>query len=222
MGVSIKGITKKIAEARFSYLFFSIVLLFLLRPLLEDLIALRVITDIFIWSILISCGWAVHDKRIQQVVFLGIVVIAIVTNLLDLFLDNRTTDWASKIVGATVFAYVVVVIFMYLIRQDEVTADMIMAAASEYIMIGILFSFIYALIEAVHPGSFSLPHRKLDRSSFLYFSFVTLTTTGYGDIVPVSLKARTFATLEQITGQLYMALTVARLVGLYAVKKERK
>ena len=221
MRLSVKGIITKIGEARFSYLFFSIILLFLLRPFVEERIALRVITDIFIWSILISCGWAVHDKRSQQVIFLCIIILAVVANLLDLFLDNRATDWASNIVGVIVFAYVVTVIFIYLIRQEEVTADMIMAAASEYILIGIMFSFIYLLIESVHPGSFNVAHRKLDRGTFLYFSFVTLTTTGYGDILPVSLKARSFATFEQITGQLYMALTVARLVGLYAVSKKR-
>ena len=60
---SIKGITTKITDARFSYLFFTIILLFLLRPFLVGLTAVHVITDIFMWSILISCGWAVYDKK---------------------------------------------------------------------------------------------------------------------------------------------------------------
>jgi hypothetical protein len=97
---------------------------------------------------------------------------------------------------------------------------MIMAAASEYILIGIMFSYMYFLLEAVYPGSFNLPHKQMDRSTFLYFSFVTLTTTGYGDVLPLTIQARSLATFEAITGQRYMAITVARLVGLYTARKQ--
>lgn len=218
---SIKGITTKIANARFSYLFFSVILLFMLRPFLVGLTTLRIITEIFTWFILMSCVWAVHDKRRHRVIALGIIVLAILTDLLDLFLDNAAIVWASKIVGVILFSYVVIAVFLYLIRQEEPTADMIMAAASEYILIGIMFSYIYFLIEAVYPGSFSLQDTNVDRSAFLYFSFVTLTTAGYGDIVPVSVPARSYAIVEQITGQLFVAVAVARLVGLYAAGKKK-
>jgi hypothetical protein len=220
MGISMKGITTKIANARFSYLFFTIMLLFLLRPFLVGLTALNIITDIFMWSILISCVWAVHDKKRDRVTFLGLIVLFIATGLLDLFLDDPAITWAGKIMGVIVFAYLVAAIFLYLIRQEEVTGDMIMAAASEYILIGIMFSYMYFLLEAVYPGSFNLPHTQMDRSTFLYFSFVTLTTAGYGDILPVSVPARSFAIFEQVTGQLFVAVLVARLVGLYTARKQ--
>ena len=220
MGISIKGITTKIANARFSYLFFSIILLFLVRPFLVDFTALRNVTNIFIWFILISCGWAVHDKRRHRLIFLGIITVAILTDLLDMFLPDAAIRLVPNIVGFIVFSYIVTVIFLYLIRQEEVTADMIMAAASEYILIGIMFSYIYFLIGAIYPGSFSFQGSQGDRSSFLYFSFVTLTTTGYGDILPVSVQARSFAIFEQITGQLFVAVLVARLVGLYTARKQ--
>jgi len=220
MGISMKGITTKIANARFSYLFFTIMLLFLLRPFLVGLTALNIITDIFMWSILISCVWAVHDKKRDRVTFLGLIVLFIATGLLDLFLDDPAITWAGKILGVIVFAYLVAAIFLYLIRQEEVTGDMIMAAASEYILIGIMFSYMYFLLEAVYPGSFSFQGSQGDRSSFLYFSFVTLTTTGYGDILPVSVQARSFAIFEQVTGQLFVAVLVARLVGLYTARKQ--
>ena len=216
----IKSITSKIANARFSYLFFSIILLFLLRPLLVDITALQIITNIFIWFILISCGWAVHDKKKHRMIFLGIIVMAILTDIVDVFLPDTAIPLLPKIVGVIVFSYVVAVIFLYLIRQEEATADMIMAAASEYMLIGIMFSYIYFLLEAVHPGSFNLQGAQGDRSVFLYFSFVTLTTAGYGDILPVSVQARSFAIIEQVTGQLFVAVAVARLVGLYSAQKK--
>jgi hypothetical protein len=220
MRQSFKGFTTKFTNARFSYLFSSIILLFMLRPFLEGFTALRNITSIFIWFILISCGWAVHDTKRQRGIFLGIVVLAIVTNLLDIYLPEAAIAWVPSVVGVIVFSYIVAVIFLYLIRQKEATADMIMAAASEYMLIGIMFSYIYSLIEAVHPGSFNLQNSQGDPSVFLYFSFVTLTTAGYGDILPVSVPARSFAILEQVTGQLFVAVLVARLVGLYTARKQ--
>ena len=216
----IKSITAKIANARFSYLFFSIILLFLLRPFLMDLMALRNVTNIFIWLILISCGWAVHEERRHRMIFLGIIILAILTDFLDMFLPDAAIMLVPNIVGFIVFSYVVAVIFLYLMRQEEVTADMIMAAASEYMLIGIMFSYIYFLIAAVYPGSFSFQGSQWDRLSFLYFSFVSLTTTGSGDILPVSLQARSIAILEQVTGQLFVAVAVARLVGLYTAQKK--
>lgn len=153
---------------------------------------------------------------------LGLVALFIVLESLKLFLDDTAIIWADKILGVIVFAYAVAAILLYLIRQEEVTGDMIMAAASEYILIGFMFSDIYLLLESVYPGSFTLPDINVDRSSFLYFSFVTLTTTGYGDILPVSVPARSFAMFEQITGQLFVALLVARLVGLYTMRKKSR
>ena len=95
---------------------------------------------------------------------------------------------------------------------------MMMAGASEYILIGVLWAFFYILIEAAYPGSFNFAGAKMDRLGFLYFSFVTLTTTGYGDVLPVSVQARSLAILEMLTGQLFIAMTVARLVSLYSVR----
>jgi len=220
MRQSFKRFTTKFANARFSYLFSSIILLFMLRPFLEGFTALRNITKIFIWFILISCGLAVSDTKRQRGIFLGIVVLAILTDFLDIFLSDAAIRLVPNIVGVIVFSYIVAVIFLYLIRQEEATADMIMAAASEYMLIGIMFSYIYFLLEAVHPGSFNLQGAQGDKSVFLYFSFVTLTTAGYGDILPVSVQARSFAIIEQVTGQLFVAVAVARLVGLYSAQKK--
>lgn len=216
----IKGMIDKIASARFSYLFFAAISYFLLRPFLVGLTALQIITEIFGWAILISCVWAVHDKKRVPATLLGLVVLFIVLESLKLFLDDTAIIWADKILGVIVFAYAVGAILLYLIRQEEVTGDMIMAVASEYILIGFMFSNIYILLESVYPDSFNLPYGSVDRSTFLYFSFVTLTTTGYGDILPVSAPARSFAMLEQVTGQLFVAVLVARLVGLYTMRKK--
>ncbi len=214
----VKSIINTILNARFSYLFLTIILLFLLRPFVEGATAIALITNIFFWLIIISCVWAIHEKKRHQWFAIAMSAVAILDDLLDFFLKNAITSWVSKIVIVFFLGYAVVSILFYLVRQEEVTADMMMAGASEYILIGLLWACFYILIEAVYPGSFNFAGTKMDRSGFLYFSFVTLTTTGYGDALPVSVQARSLAMLEMITGQLYIAMTVARLVSLYTVR----
>ncbi len=105
-----------------------------------------------------------------------------------------------------------------------VTGDTIRGAIIIYLFIGSLFSSIYILIEIVSPGSFlitnSAGHPVTSSISdisrlFGYFSFVTLTTLGYGDIIPIKELSRTMAWIEAFTGQIYLAVIIARLVGIY-------
>lgn len=222
MRQSIKGVISAILKARFSYLFFTIILLFLLRTFIEGKMALTLVTNMFIWFIVISCVWAVHEKQQHRWLVITMAATAILADFLDFLLQNPVTSWTSKIMIVLFLGYAAGAILFYLARQDEVTPDMIMAAASEYMLIGILWASFYFLIETIYPNSFSVSAGEMDRNGFLYFSFVTLTTTGYGDILPVSNQARSLATLEMITGQLFMAITVARLVGLYTARANKR
>jgi len=81
---------------------------------------------------------------------------------------------------------------------------------------------IYVLIERLHPGSFFInpayrTGTPIDGSDFLYYSYTTLTTLGYGDIVPVTSQARSVSIVEAIIGVMYLAIIISRLVGLYIV-----
>jgi hypothetical protein len=89
-----------------------------------------------------------------------------------------------------------------------------------YLLIGLTWAALYILIEYVNPGSFIDTSTKIPINAprFLFFSYVTLTTTGYGTLLPVSDPARSLALVEAIFGQLYLAILVARLVGLHISK----
>lgn len=214
----VKGIVNAILNARFSYLFFTIILLFLLRPFIESATAVALITNIFLWLMIISCVWAIQEKGKRRWFVVAMSAAAILADLLDFFLKNAVTSWASRIAIVFFLGYAVVTVLFYLVRQEEVTADLMMAGASEYVLIGILWACFYILIEMVYPGSYNFAGANMDRSGFLYFSFVTLTTTGYGDFLPISVQARSLAMLEMISGQLFIVMTVARLVSLYTVR----
>jgi hypothetical protein len=100
-------------------------------------------------------------------------------------------------------------------REKEVTEDLITGAVCAYLLIGMLWTFVYYFLVLAKEGSFGLARTfRHDVGSFFYYSFVTLTTLGYGDIVPLTSPARSLAVLEAVTGQLYLAITIARLVGV--------
>ncbi|MCG6878171.1 MAG: potassium channel family protein [Deltaproteobacteria bacterium] len=131
--------------------------------------------------------------------------------------------------GMAFFGFVATSILIHILAEESVTVDLIYGSACVYFLIGFFWSVGYGIIELIIPGSFSVSGHVLTRADYVshygflndnlsYFSFVTLTTLGYGDIVPVSGPAKTFSTLEAILGQLYIALLVARLVGLHTAQ----
>jgi hypothetical protein len=117
--------------------------------------------------------------------------------------------------------YAVSIIIGHLFQRRDVTIDTILGAVVTYLLAAVAFTLVFEIVELLQPGSFSgLPaearsHRTELGSSMLYFSFVCITTMGYGDIVPLSDIARPLAVLEGVFGQLYLAVMIARLVGLH-------
>ena len=108
-------------------------------------------------------------------------------------------------------------------RAEVVTRESVAGAICAYLFIGLMWAEVYSIIEIVSPGSFSsgavgtagIASARMQVSHFTYFSFVTMTTLGYGDVTPVSRPAQTLATLEAIIGQMYVAVLIARLVTVY-------
>jgi hypothetical protein len=103
-------------------------------------------------------------------------------------------------------------------RRGSIDGERIFAALDAYLLAGLVFGVCYLMLEQSWPASFGAPAANdLDLAGAVYFSFVTIATLGYGDIVPVSQSARGLAILEAVAGQLYIAVLVARLVGLHSV-----
>jgi hypothetical protein len=109
-------------------------------------------------------------------------------------------------------------ILMQVVAAGRITTRRIEGAIAGYLLLGLIFACLYDLVHGLAPGAF-LHHGAPSEAgghvaSYLFFSFVTLTTTGYGDIVPVHPAARSLAMLEALIGQLYLAVLLARLVSL--------
>jgi len=105
-----------------------------------------------------------------------------------------------------------------------ISDNRIAGAVCVYLLLGVIWALLYSVLELAVPGSFSgfdaWTHQGWD-SEWLYFSFVTMTTLGYGDVLPVSAAARGFAYMQAIFGQFYIAILVAGLVGAYIAQKDQ-
>jgi hypothetical protein len=111
-------------------------------------------------------------------------------------------------------------VLRYVLAPGQVTTDKIHGAIAAYILTGLLWATLYIFLDHLQPGSFTdsaagNSTNQLPPEDLLYFSFVTLTTTGYGDVAPVTAHARSLAILEQLAGTFYIAILIARLTGLY-------
>ena len=204
-------------EHIFLFMLVSLSLLIVIGPFIDEFTRLDYIKDIFFTAILIF-GVSSVSYRKHAVAFALCLVIPI-------FLIT----WSNKIIvmpGLLLFSdFLAILFFLFLIitilahisRQDEVTREVIYGAIIVYLLIGIMWAFVYKIMEFLHPGSFNIPD-ILDsdpRNAMVYYSYTTLTTLGYGDVTPISGPAKSLAMLEAITGQMYIAVLIARLVGTH-------
>jgi hypothetical protein len=117
---------------------------------------------------------------------------------------------------AAFFALTAAGLFSYLRNSRSVAQAQLYTAVSIYLLLGLLWTTLYLAMDAFYPGSIRIGRLPADRQTeLLYFSLITLSTIGYGDIVPLSGEARILAALEGVTGVLYIAITVALLVSRF-------
>ena len=135
---------------------------------------------------------------------------------------------AGHVIGALFFILVTGKIIHSIIVSRELSLDSIFGAICGYLLLGVAWGLTYAIIHAAHPESFQFDNAVREQVEqgnysshlFIYYSFVTLTTVGYGDITPLSTAARALAWVEAMTGQLYLAVLIAGLISaLVATKK---
>ncbi len=205
------------------FLFFTLLALIVIYPLTDPREVGRIVLSLFLTAILLGGAMAVSENRLGLVACLVSGGLMIGGDLVDRFLyPGQLSDWFFIATGAGVvfFLLVTLVLLRHIFTfRGPVSSDLLYGAVSVYLLIGITFAFGFTLVANLQPDSFrGLPASGEDAANFLnllYFSFVTLTTLGYGDVSPVSRIAGVFATLEALCGQMYLTILVARLVGMH-------
>lgn len=207
------------------YLLFSLLAFLCVLPLTHDESSSRLITQLVLVFVFITGPLAVARTQLTLAIT-GI--FAVIVFLLGIGSVLGGLDWVtalSALVGFAFFAFLAWLVTRELLFDvSEVTGETLWAAVNVYVLIGLSFAFLYSVMSLANPDAFvgkfmSEPLRD-QMLGFVYFSFVTLTTLGYGDITPNNTLVGTLTYLEALIGQLYVAIMIARLVGLYVSKQK--
>ncbi len=163
--------------------------------------------------ILITGVYAVSDSKRYLLTAVAIGTLQVFVSVAALSAPSLSLTISAEILRIIFYAYTLTRVLVYAVRGREVTRDKIFGAISVYLLIGFTWAFLYRLLYTCQPDAFSFPTKEAP--DFVYFSFVTLCTVGYGDITAVSGFGRSLVILESVTGILYIAVLVSRLVTLY-------
>jgi hypothetical protein len=137
---------------------------------------------------------------------------------------NPTATWTAVITYLALIPYLGMLVWIlgrFLVVAKTITRDVLYAAVALYLLLGALFVPVYGLLDVMIPGSFrdgSFPDAPAQWQQLVYFSYTTLTSSGYGDILPISWWGRSIANLEMIAGVLFITIVMSRLVALYTSK----
>lgn len=173
------------------------------------------------WLLLIfACVLAIGRGRTLAVLVVAVFA-ALVLEGIDVLWQGQTVTEAGKAIFACVLlTWAIVHLLRRTFLAQVVRSSNLHAAAAIYLLLGFAFANAYQLLHLLHPGAFHFPEGTgIGEDVFLYFSFITLATVGYGDVTPVSGMARMLAVTEAVAGQVYLVVSVSRLVGLYVAHR---
>ncbi len=202
----------------------ALALLFLFFPFVEEVKGGDIIVSILFSLVLLSAVLAVADRKGIFFIALVLAVPAIVGRWISHFRPDLVPPPVFLVGGLALIAFVVANLLRFILRAPSVNTEVLCASISAYLMLGLLWTVAYWLVAQVNPSAFAFSTAGATKQTMagfdaFYFSFITLSTVGYGDITPVSRIARWLAAMEAMTGLLYVTVLIARLVSLYSTPK---
>jgi hypothetical protein len=221
-----KPVLRRLRFRRFStvQLLIALALLFIAAPVVEDIKGGELIVPILFSLVFLAGVLAVADRKSVLVIALVLAVPAVGGRWINHFWPDLVPVAVFLVAGLFLVAFVVGHLLRFVLRAPSVTVEVLCASISAYLMLGLMWTMAYWLVDQLTPGgAFSFNTnagtRSMNGFNGFYFSFITLSTVGYGDITPVSKMARWLAAMEAMTGLLYVAVLIARLVSLYSAPK---
>jgi hypothetical protein len=175
--------------------------------------------------VLVLGTWALRMRRSQLAALVGL---AIVTTILVLVVPNDE-HWLRPVTNGTMALFngiVTIALLRYVLDPRVINTDKVFGAVAAYVLIAITFACLFCMLQYIETHAFHIaqvndPDGKLTWSDSMYFSFTVLTSTGFGEITPVTDMARALIVIEQVLGVMYVAFLVARLANLYGLKHRR-
>ena len=200
-------------QSRFLFIVLAIMLVILITPFIRHAGAAGWLTSsLLIAMIPLASYYALSTDRQRAVVLIMLSAPLVLLDAVHLFYARTYLSAIMFCFGTLLYLYIIILLLKDLLTRKTITTDMIYCAISVYLLIGIMWAGVYGLLESLEPGSFATASDSVD---YIYFSFVTLTTVGYGDVAPLTILAKRFAVFEAGMGSIYMAIIVALIVGRY-------
>jgi hypothetical protein len=174
-------------------------------------------------AVLLAGAFAVGERHWVRWASGGVVAVALLAEIFVVGAESRLALFVARALGMLYLGFATVVILARVIQEERVTGDTILGGCCVYLLVGVFFSSTFSMVELLAPGSFLSGGESLAdvgegigrHPRLIYFSFVTLTTLGYGDVTPAQPTAEVLCALEAVIGQLFLAILIARLVGLH-------
>jgi hypothetical protein len=193
-------------------------------PFFDTLRANGLIESILLTLVLISAVLAIARGRRTVIIATLLAVPTLAARWINHYRPDLVSAEIFLIGGILFVVFVIANLLRFVLKAPSVNTEVLCASISAYLLLGLLWTFGYWLVAEIIPDAFAFNSSTAVDSSMkgfngLYFSFITLSTVGYGDITPVSKVARMLAAMEAITGLLYVAVLIARLVAIQATPK---
>lgn len=207
---------------RFGLLLTAMLSELMLAPVLATSAVGLVVARLATGLVLVTALYAVGFDRRTVIAF----VVVLTMQILAIAVPLRSVDAVAIAMRAAFFGHVVVLIVGRALRDRNVSLDTVAGSACAYLLLGVVWGDLYLLLELGRPGSFDVPASwqlgasLLPRTALMYFSFSTLTTSDFGVVTPKSLGAGALCVGEALVGQLYLAIMIARLVGLHVSQRQ--
>jgi voltage-gated potassium channel len=223
---SMNPVLERLRFRRFStvQLLIALAVLLIAAPFVEELEGGHLILSVLFSLVLVAAVFAVANRKRSLAIALVLAIPAITLRWINQLRPDLVHPAAFLVGAIFLLAFVIGHLLHFILRAPVVTMEVLCASIAAYLMLGLMWTVAYWLVDQLTPGgafSFNTNRGAQSMNGFtgFYFSFITLSTVGYGDITPVSQAARWLAALEAMTGLLYVAVLIARLVSLYSSAK---
>ena len=204
---------------RYTTLFYSLLFMLVAGPVFATLRLGGGVLELFLAAILLMAVIPVGSGRTRSLLLAGLAVL-LAARVAAAWLGHSALSAIALVMWTLVALVAAAGALRFAMRSRTVHAEHLYAALSAYLLAGIFLGLLYWVLEQLRPSTFFTATGEFSRTSAIYFSFVTLATLGYGDIVPRSDLARGLAVVEGIGGQLFLAVLVARMVSSYVRGKD--
>lgn len=209
----------KYSPSKFTVLLGFLVIQIFISPIAGDSLVLQQVMYFHTYLVLLSAVAAIVVNRLKLYVFFALYGMSLVSSIM--FFRTKSLLWLSGSEAADMLMICIAIwgIQRFMARQKKVTVDLISGAVCIYMLAGLAWADAYSLCEIYRQGAFAgidlSKNVFVVRGSLTYFSYVTMLTVGYGDILPVSRMARSLVVLQGLFGQMYLAVFVAGIIGIF-------